>query len=119
LTKSIIVRGHVGGREQRFEVPIEQTEANVDAKALPAIWARMKISDLCDRCAYEGDIDLPAQVRQLALEYNLMSAYTSFVAVDSMSRTTGDHGVTVNVPIPVPEGVRYETTVQGLRVAEH
>ena len=112
LPKSIVLRGNVGGHEQRFEVPVEQTDATVDDKALPAIWARMKISDLCDRCAYEGGIDLPAQVRELALEYNLMSAYTSFVAVDSMTRTAGDHGVTVNVPVPVPEGVRYETTVR-------
>ena len=41
-----------------------------------------------------------------------MSAYTAFVAVDSTQTTQGDHGVTVVVPVPVPEGVRYETTVQ-------
>ena len=27
-------------------------------------------------------------------------------------QTTGDHGITVAVPVPVPDGVRYETTVQ-------
>ena len=41
-----------------------------------------------------------------------MSAYTAFVAVDSTQTTAGDHGVTVAVPVPVPEGVRYDTTVQ-------
>jgi Ca-activated chloride channel family protein len=41
-----------------------------------------------------------------------MSAYTAFVAVDSLTRTSGEHGTTVFVPVPVPEGVRYETTVQ-------
>jgi Ca-activated chloride channel family protein len=40
-----------------------------------------------------------------------MSAYTAFVAVDSKTRTTGDHGTTVPVAVPVPEGVKYETTV--------
>lgn len=40
-----------------------------------------------------------------------MSAYTAFVAVDSTRRTEGDHGTEVAVPVPVPEGVRYETTV--------
>ena len=83
LPKSIILHGVVGGHEQQFEVPVEQCDATVDSKALPAIWARMKIDDLADRDGYEGGIDLPAQVRQLALEYNLMSAYTAFVAVDS------------------------------------
>jgi len=71
----------------------------------------MKIADLADRAAIEGNIDLPHEVRQLAMDYNLMSAYTAFVAVDSMTRTSGDHGVSVAVPVPVPEGVRYETTV--------
>ena len=47
----------------------------------------------------------------MALEYGLMPAYTAFVAVDSLTRTAGDHGVSVAVPVPVPEGVRYDTTV--------
>jgi Ca-activated chloride channel family protein len=41
-----------------------------------------------------------------------MSAFTSFVAVDSSVRTAGEHGTTVSVPVPVPDGVKYETTVQ-------
>jgi Ca-activated chloride channel family protein len=45
------------------------------------------------------------------MEYGLMSAFTAFVAVDSMTRTAGDFGTTVVTPVPVPEGVRYETSV--------
>jgi Ca-activated chloride channel family protein len=41
-----------------------------------------------------------------------MSAYTAFVAVDSSHKTAGDYGVSVVVPVPVPDGVRYDTTVQ-------
>jgi len=41
-----------------------------------------------------------------------MSSYTAFIAVDSSRKTEGDHGITVAVPVPVPDGVRYETTVQ-------
>ena len=47
----------------------------------------------------------------MALDYGLMSAYTAFVAVDSSRVTDGDHGTTVAVPVPVPDGVRYDTTV--------
>ena len=56
--------------------------------------------------------ELPTQIRRIALDYGLMSAYTAMVAVDSLTRTAGDHGVSVAVPVPIPEGVRYETTVQ-------
>ena len=82
------------------------------ANTLPLVWARMKIADLADREAYEPRGDLPQQVRQVALEHGLMSAYTSFVAADSLTRTQGTHGTTVATPVPVPDGVRYETTVR-------
>jgi len=54
---------------------------------------------------------LPERIKHLALDYNLMSAYTSFIAVDSTKRTAGRRATTVPVAVPVPEGVRYETTV--------
>jgi Ca-activated chloride channel family protein len=41
-----------------------------------------------------------------------MSSYTAFIAVDSSRQTMGDHGLSVTVPVPVPYGVRYDTTVQ-------
>jgi hypothetical protein len=41
-----------------------------------------------------------------------MSAFTAFVAVDSMTKTEGEFGTTVAVPVPVPEGVRYDTAVE-------
>jgi Ca-activated chloride channel family protein len=119
LPASISIRARVGGREQQIEVPVQDAGAKVDSKALPAVWARMKMADLADRAAIEGGIDLPSQIRQIAMEYNLMSAYTAFIAVDSMTRTSGDHGVTVAVPVPVPEGVRYDTTVQEAGSVQH
>ena len=45
------------------------------------------------------------------MEYGLVSPYTAFLAVDATQRTAGDNGTTVNIPVPVPDGVRYETTV--------
>ena len=61
---------------------------------------------------YGKNPKIPDAIRDTALEYGLMSAYTAFLAVDSSRKTEGDHGVTVAVPVPVPDGVRYDTTVQ-------
>lgn len=68
---------------------------------------------MADRSAYEGIDDLPDQIKQVALSYGLMSQFTAFVAVDSLTKTAGTHGTTVavSVSVPVPDGVRYETTV--------
>ena len=57
--------------------------------------------------------DLPQQVQRIALEYGLMSGFASFIAVDSSQKTPGSHEVTINIPVPVRHGVRYETTVEG------
>jgi Ca-activated chloride channel family protein len=107
------VKGRVGNETQAFEIPVNlDQQVAAETKALPAVWARMKIADLADEAAWNPNADLAGQVRQVALEYGLMSSYTAFVAVDSLRRTDGDHGTTVDVPVPVPAGVRYETTVQ-------
>ena len=56
--------------------------------------------------------ELRHTVTQTALKYSLISTFTAFVAVDSMSKTEGEFGTTVAVPVNVPEGVKYETTVE-------
>jgi Ca-activated chloride channel homolog len=111
---TIKIKGRTGNEVQEMVVPVNVAgEATAAHKAIPAVWARTKIADLADRSAWDVEArELPAQVRQVALEYGLMSPFTAFVAVDSLTRTAGTHGVTVNVPVPVPEGVRYETTVR-------
>ena len=106
---TVRVTGKVGDETRKIALPV-----NVDGAAhngIPAVWARMKIADLADRSTYDQNADLPEQIKLVALEHGLMSAYTAFVAVDSLTRTSGDHGVTVAVPVPVPDGVRYDTTV--------
>jgi Ca-activated chloride channel family protein len=79
---------------------------------LAFVWARLKIADLSNRLVESGNNEYVQMIRQTAMEYGLMSAYTAFVAVDSLTQTAGDHGTTVTQSVPVPEGTRYETTVE-------
>jgi Ca-activated chloride channel family protein len=107
--RQVKVNGRVRGDTHTVEATASAAAA---AAALSAVWARAKIADLGDRLALDPrDPEVPTLVRQVALEHGLMSAYTSFVAVDALTRTRGDHGTTVATPVPVPEGVRYETSV--------
>src|SRR5207248_8652779 len=105
------IKGTIAGEKRTIPMTVNFDEASLDHKGIAAVWARMKIADLADRSAYEQVAELPQQIKQVALEYGLMSSFTAFVAVDSTAKTTGDHGTSVAVPVPVPEGVRYETTV--------
>jgi Ca-activated chloride channel family protein len=108
---TVRVKGRAGERvvEASFEVnPVESAHAG---KALSSIWARMRIAELADRATWDPSVDLGEEVKALALRHSLMSAFTSFVAVDSLTRTAGAYGTSVNVPVPVADGMRYETTV--------
>jgi len=79
---------------------------------LAKVWARQKIEELMHTTYYAGSPEVEEMVTSIALEYRLMSQYTSFVAVDE-----SEIGKMVEparpprrmlVPVPIPEGTRYE-----------
>ena len=45
------------------------------------------------------------EVTNLGLTYNLLTAYTSFVAVDQQVRNPGGQAAPVKQPLPLPKGV--------------
>jgi Ca-activated chloride channel family protein len=45
------------------------------------------------------------EVTELGLKYNLMTEFTSFVAVDTVVRADGAKSRTVRQPLPLPQGV--------------
>jgi Ca-activated chloride channel family protein len=110
-TGSIEVSGNAGGRRHSFSIPV--TDVAQDNPAIARVWARLRIADLKDRQSWADDPhdELAGAIRDTALHYHLMSDYTSFVAVDASERTDGSYGITVQQAVPVPDGVRYDTTV--------
>ena len=109
--KAVRVLGSSGG-ERHTLMSAQDVDGNAGA-SLAKVWARLRIADLANRQTWAGDPhgELGDAIRNTALRYQLVSNYTSFVAVDSSQKTAGDHGITVRQPVPVPDGVRYETTV--------
>ncbi|MBN2374587.1 VWA domain-containing protein [bacterium] len=81
---------------------IEPLDTN---KALRFLWARNKIAmlgdynSLCERDNYVKEIT------DLGLAYNLLTPYTSFIAVDFESRKASKDIQTVIQPLPLPEDV--------------
>ena len=108
---NVTLRGRIGGRP--YETVLRVTTGTTRHPALAKLWARAKIMSLHNRMisGAEDSDDLARKSTQVALRHGLVSASTSFVAVDSMRVTEGDHGTTVQVPVPVPAGVKYETAV--------
>lgn len=108
------VGGRQGMQPTSFAVAVDSNDAAKEHKGIASVWARLKIMDLMTQFSRTPDraSELRQTVTQTALEYSLMSTFTAFVAVDSMSKTEGEFGTTVAVPVNVPEGVKYETTVE-------
>ena len=111
-TTSISISGLAAGERQTLAVALDKN--TTAGSSLAKVWARTRIAELADRQAWSGDPggELREAIANTALHHQLVSNYTSFVAVDSLMRTAGDHGVTVHQAVPVPDGVRYDTTVQ-------
>jgi hypothetical protein len=67
---------------------------------------------MMERETVKRDSDLKKQIEKTALDYQLLSPYTAFLALDASRRTEGQTATIVPVAVPVPEGVSYETTVE-------
>jgi Ca-activated chloride channel family protein len=73
--------------------------------ALPYLWARTRIANLSDFGFGEANEDVRRQVIGLGLSYNLLTQFTSFVAVAHTVRNPGAPATDVKQALPLPEGV--------------
>lgn len=107
----VVVTGNQIGGERSFEVthdPARDTDAH---PGIAAVWARRQIMQLHNEMQQARIVDNVAAIRDLALTYGLLSDYTAFIAVDSLTQTDATAAVEVPVAVPVPAGVNYNTTV--------
>lgn len=74
-------------------------------RALKYLWARSRIAWLGDFTTRRADEDASREIISLGLRYNLLTQYTSFVAVDDEVRNAGGEQLAVAQPLPIPQGV--------------
>jgi len=76
-----------------------------ESRALPFLWARNRLSRLSDFSPGVDDAETRRQITQLGLDYTMLTAYTSFVAVHEVIRNPGASAEEVDQPLPLPLGV--------------
>jgi Ca-activated chloride channel family protein len=101
----ITVRGQSGEGVYEKAFPVAEAKAIESTKALAYLWARSRIAMLADYNQLRNDDERTREVVTLGLTYNLLTAYTSFVAVDNVVRNTGGNLAMVKQPLPLPQGV--------------
>lgn len=117
--RPVVVFGKWGG-EPRGKIRIRGTggegpfETSLDVErfrplegngAIRYLWARHRIALLSDYNHLRPSDRRVEEVTRLGLTYNLLTAYTSFVGIDTQVRLEGGKPVTVRQPLPLPEGV--------------
>ncbi len=110
----IILTGKTAKGEFVKEIQVSPGAASPENRALRYLWARSRIAALSDLNNLRRDDKRIKEVTDLGLKYGLLTAYTSFVAVDKLKRADGEI-VTVKQPLPLPEGVS-DSAVGGKRM---
>ena len=104
-TGQISVRGVSGIGEYRQAFAVSDAKMDDTHAALRYLWARKRIELLGDYNKLSANDARVKEMTNLGLAYNLLTEYTSFVAVDEMVRRTTDNLQTVKQPLPLPQGV--------------
>jgi Ca-activated chloride channel family protein len=97
----------VTGEGKTYEKTFAVSEAAGDMAnpSLPTLWARETVRSLADYAELTGKPEIIEEVTEIGLKYELLTPYTSFVAVDELPRETADASVPVVQPMPLPSGV--------------
>ena len=86
-------------------VDVGGVKPTTENSGLRFLWARHKITLLSDYNFLRKDDRRVQEVTDLGLRYNLLTAYTSFVAIDSEVRNRNGKPTEVRQPLPLPQGV--------------
>ncbi len=91
----------------RFHQTVQVRPANLrqENAALRWLWARKRVALLDDDRQMAGNKAAEEAITRLGLEYSLLTAFTSFVAIDSQVVNAGGKATAVKQPLPLPEGV--------------
>jgi Ca-activated chloride channel family protein len=103
---SIRINGTSGMGDYSKLLAVSDFKADEKNAALPYFWAREKIRILDDYASldyYAGEYE--QDITDLGLKYNLLTQYTSFVAIDNLLRNDNGTYTTVSQPLPLPQGV--------------
>jgi Ca-activated chloride channel family protein len=101
---NLVIEGNTADGEYSRSMTVG-SHVRQDASALRYLWARHRIQALSDQESLEGGDRLAKRITDLGLQYNLLTQYTSFIAVDHVVRNVAQDSVSVDQPSPLPQGV--------------
>jgi len=102
----ILIKGKSARGDFQKNILVQKYHTARKEKALRYLWARNKIQELEDQVkSFRGGADKIDEITQLGLKYQLLTNYTSFLAVDETIVNSGGKGETQKRTLPLPQGV--------------
>jgi Ca-activated chloride channel homolog len=83
-------------------VDVANTQPDEANNALRYLWARNRIAELSDYADYKDQEANQKAITELGLKYNLLTHYTSFIAVREVVTNPTGQAQDVNQPLPLP-----------------
>lgn len=100
----IIVTGQQGNLPFKQTIDVSSVKPQKENQVLRYLWARDMIAELSDYVQLANKPETVMQITNLGLTYNLLTRYTSFIAIDQVVRAH-EQGTTAKQPLPLPQGV--------------
>jgi Ca-activated chloride channel family protein len=97
--------GKTGSGDYVTRLDVASIQPDDSNRALRYLWARSRIAELSDYGFGQADADRISNITSLGLKYNLLTQYTSFIAVREVVRNAQGPADDVDQPLPLPEGV--------------
>lgn len=102
----ITLSGYTGKGKFSKVLTVNNSLISEHHNAIRYLWAREKIQSLSDYGDSELDSTTIFKITKLGLDYNLMTSYTSFIAVDRQEIVDAKGELrTVEQVLPIPQGV--------------
>ncbi|MEP7037883.1 MAG: energy transducer TonB, partial [Acidobacteriota bacterium] len=102
---TIRLKGKVNGQELVREIPVDLPEAESANDSLATLWARTRIDDLTKKDYQNDKPEVQQTITNLGLEYNLLTQFTSFVAVEEKIVNYQGKPKKIEVPAELPQGL--------------
>jgi len=102
---TVTLTGTGGQGTYRRVFDVAEIKPQNNHRALRYLWARARIARLSDFSTGQPDLDRKTEITNLGLTYNLLTRYTSFIAVLEEIRNPDGAAREVRQPLPLPKGV--------------
>lgn len=110
---TVTISGYSGGKPYKQTLAVDFPEKQPANQVLAPLWARAKVDRLMSEDyfgAQRGGVnkELKDEIVKTALDYHIMTQYTSFVAVEETTINDGGKPRKITVPVELPDGVSRE-----------